>query len=229
MNQVLATFSAAVTRPDWSRIDTVLLDMDGTLLDLRFDNAFWLQRVPERFALRHSLTIEQAREQLTPRFAAVHGTLDWYCTDYWSRELSLDIAGLKHEMRDQIRYLPGAESFLRALRQRGLRTILMTNAHRDSLAIKASQTQLTGYFDVVVSSHEYRAPKESGLFWERAQHELGFDRARSLFVDDSLSVLDAARAFGIAQIFAITHPDSSGELREIAEFPGVRAVSDLLE
>jgi putative hydrolase of the HAD superfamily len=229
MNQVLATFAAAVARPDWSRIDTVLLDMDGTLLDLRFDNDFWLQRVPERFALRHSLTLEQAREQLTPRFAAVHGTLDWYCTDYWSRELSLDIAGLKHEMRDQIRYLPGAESFLGALRQRGLRTILMTNAHRDSLTVKQSQTQLTSYFDAVVSSHEYLAPKESDAFWHRAQQQLRFDRARCLFVDDSLSVLRAARAFGVAQIFAITQPDSGGEPREIAEFPGVRAVSDLLD
>ena len=26
---------------DWTQLDTILLDMDGTLLDLEFDNHFW--------------------------------------------------------------------------------------------------------------------------------------------------------------------------------------------
>lgn len=30
----------------WKEIDTVLLDMDGTLLDLNFDNHFWKEFVP---------------------------------------------------------------------------------------------------------------------------------------------------------------------------------------
>ena len=215
-------------RPDWERIDVVLLDMDGTLLDLRFDNDFWLQRVPERFALRHSLTLDAARHELMPRFASVQGTLNWYCTDYWTRELGLDIAALKREVREQVRYLPGAEAFLGELRRRRVRTTLLTNAHHDSLHIKASQTNLTHYFDAVVSSHEYGAPKESPEFWHRARTQLGFDPARSLFVDDSLAVLRAAREFGIAQVFAITQPDSSAERRQVAEFPSVAGVIDLL-
>ncbi|HBT55971.1 MAG TPA: haloacid dehalogenase, partial [Pseudomonas sp.] len=31
---------------NWNAIDTVLLDMDGTLLDLHFDNHFWLEHMP---------------------------------------------------------------------------------------------------------------------------------------------------------------------------------------
>ncbi|KEP73664.1 nucleotidase, partial [Microbacterium sp. SUBG005] len=31
---------------DWQAVDTVLLDMDGTLLDLAFDNYFWQKLVP---------------------------------------------------------------------------------------------------------------------------------------------------------------------------------------
>ena len=34
----------------WSGIDTILLDMDGTLLDLHYDNHFWQVYVPEKFA-----------------------------------------------------------------------------------------------------------------------------------------------------------------------------------
>lgn len=216
-------------RPRWDAVEFVLLDMDGTLLDLRFDNYFWLQLVPERFAARHGLTLDAARQQLTPRFAARQGTLDWYCTDFWSRELDLNIAALKREVREQVCFLPGAEQFLAELRQRGLHLALLTNAHEDTLDIKAGQTDLTRYFDAVVSSHRYGAPKETPQFWSQAQAQLQFDPARSLFVDDSLAVLRSARQHGIAQIFAISKPDSGQDQRQVAEFPSVPSILDLLD
>ncbi|MFL6551367.1 MAG: GMP/IMP nucleotidase [Povalibacter sp.] len=215
-------------RPDWQRIDSVLLDMDGTLLDLQFDNYFWLELVPERFAQAHRMSLQEAMESLEPRFAAAHGTLDWYCTDYWTRELGVNIAALKHEFRQQVRFLPGAENFLNELRRRGLRTVLLTNAHRDSLSIKAAQTQLDRYFDSVVSSHDYGVPKETPAFWERAEEALRFDPTRSLFVDDSVPVLKAARDYGIEQIFAISYPDSGMPERVHTEFAAVRGVADLI-
>jgi putative hydrolase of the HAD superfamily len=223
----MLTPSTSIPQPDWSSIDIVLLDMDGTLLDLRFDNHFWLEVIPQRYAQLHRITIDRAREVLNPRFAAKQGTLDWYCIDFWTQELSLDIAELKRELRENVRFLPGAESFLQALKNRRVRTALVTNAHDQSLAVKAKQTDLTRYFDHVISSHRYGHPKENSHFWVCLQEELGFEPARAMFVDDSLSVLRAARRFGIGQIFAITHPDSSQEGRVIEEFPAVRAVSDL--
>lgn len=214
--------------PDWSSIDVVLLDMDGTLLDLRFDNYFWEELIPLRFAEKHGLDLTAARASLAPRFIATQGTLDWYCLEYWTRELSLDVAELKREIREHVSFLPGAESFLQRLKVRPVRTALVTNAHHDSLAVKSAQTKLLQYFDHVVSSHRYGYPKEHPEFWNRLQAELNFDRSRALFVDDSLSVLRAARSYGIAQIFAITHPDSTQQGRVVEEFPAVRAVSELL-
>lgn len=212
----------------WSEIDTVLLDMDGTLLDLRFDNYFWLEMVPDRYARRHGLTIEAARAVLRPRFAAKQGTLDWYCTDFWSRELELDIALLKAEIREIVRYLPGAENFLRELQASGLRRVLVTNAHRDALRIKNEQTQLLRYFDAAVSSHEYGFPKEHPAFWERLRAELGFDPHRTLFIDDSLAVLRAAQQSGVRHIVAIAHPDSTLTRRDMTGFASVAAIAELL-
>lgn len=216
-------------RLDWSAIEIVLLDMDGTLLDLRFDNYFWQELVPLRYANRHGIPLEHAHEELTPRFAANRGTLDWYCVDYWTRELALDIAQLKREMREHVRFLPGAEPFLQFLRERGPRTALVTNAHHNSLAVKAAQTNLLRYFDHVVSSHAYGFPKEHPSFWQRLQAELAFDPARALFVDDSLAVLRAARDYGIGRIVAITHPDSTQGARTVEEFPAVRGVQELVD
>jgi len=213
----------------WSEVDTVLLDMDGTLLDLRFDNHFWLEALPERFARHHGVTLEEARATLVPLFAAKEGSLEWYCTDFWSRELEIDIAALKHELRASVRFLPGAEEFLKGIRSTSLRAVLVTNAHHDALRIKAAQTGLLNYLPEAVSSHQYGVPKEHPEFWVKVQADLGFDPHRTLFVDDSLAVLRAAQRHGIRYIVAIAHPDTTLATRAIAEFASVPRVVDLLQ
>jgi len=219
--------NSAVPSLDWKAIETVLLDMDGTLLDLRFDNYFWQELIPLRFAQARGIDLSVARDELTPRFAAHHGQLNWYCTDFWSRELQLDVAALKHEARIRIGWLHGAESFLYAMRAARKRLLLVTNAHHDSLRIKCAQTGLSQYFEATISSHSYGYPKEHAAFWQALRSEQAFDPARTLFVDDSLPVLRAARDFGIAHIVAITHPDSQRPPRECTEFPSVARIADL--
>lgn len=230
MSTSLTSAAAAVrVLPPWEAIDTVLLDMDGTLLDLRFDNYFWLEFLPERYAERYGLTIHEARMVLRSMLLRKQGTLDWYCTDFWSRELSLDIASLKHEVRKHVRFLPGAEAFLQALREKNVRVALVTNAHRDSLKVKATQTGILDYFDVVFSSHSFGVPKEHPEFWRQLQAELQFDPARTLFVDDSVPVLTAAQRHGIAHVFAISKPDTTLGVREVKGFMSVEQVSHLLD
>jgi 5'-nucleotidase len=213
---------------DWDTIDTVLLDMDGTILDLRFDNFFWGELVPEHYASLHDLEIAEARARLVPRFAAVQGQLQWYCTDYWSRELGLDIAQLKYAAREHIGFLPGAEQFLRSVRASGKRLVLLTNAHHDSLRVKSEQTGLANLFDVTLSSHSFGHPKEHDGFWQGVAALDHFAAQRSLFVDDSLPVLKSARRHGIAHLRAIRRPDSTLPAREITEFVCVDALADLL-
>lgn len=212
----------------WYSIDTVLLDMDGTLLDLSFDNYFWLEWVPYKYGEARGLALATAQTELEPRFAAMRGRLEWYCTDYWSRELDLDIAGLKREVSHRIGWLPGAREFLAALRGLAKRLILVTNAHRDSLHIKGERTGIADYFDALVSSHEYGHAKEHPEFWPALRTTHPFDPARTLFVDDSEPVLRAARDHGIAHIVAVTHPDSQQFERHCDEFASVPRVAHLM-
>ena len=212
----------------WSQIDTVLLDLDGTLLDLAFDRRFWRQRVPEAWAQQRAITLEQSRAELQPRFAAREGTLDWYCIEYWSRELELDIRALKQGVAHGIRWLPGAREFLKRVRVLGKRLVLITNAHPITLAIKDARTEVISYFDAGFSSHRFGAPKEHPQFWRELAKVENFDPGRSLFVDDSLGVLRAARAAGVGLIYAVRKPDSSCAARMHQEFPAVDAVAELL-
>jgi putative hydrolase of the HAD superfamily len=212
---------------DWPAIDTVLLDMDGTLLDLRFDNWFWLELIPSRYAAVHGLEPAQAQGLLAPKFVEVKGTLQWYCIEYWTRTLKLDIGCIKREALAQVRFLPGAEQFLLKLKDSGKRCVLVTNAHPKTLAIKNEGVALTRYFDACYSTHTFAAPKEDAAFWPRLAAAERFPLKRTLFVDDSLAVLDAARDFGIGCLRAVRRPDSGRPPQHTGEYWAVDRVADL--
>jgi 5'-nucleotidase len=219
---------AATPVVDWDAIDTVLVDMDGTLLDLNFDTFFWREVVPDRYARLHGLTVLAAQQSLAPRFEAKIGTLEWYCLDHWARDLELDLKTLKREHRERIRFLPGAQDFLASVRARGKRLVIVTNAHRDTFAVKAEQTGIDRLVDTVVCSHDFAAPKESAAFWHALEAHEPFDALRTLLVEDSLTVLAAARAYGVRHTVAIRRPDSQLPPRVIADFLGVDGVIELV-
>jgi putative hydrolase of the HAD superfamily len=213
---------------DWSAIDTVLLDMDGTLLDLRFDNWFWQEHIPGRYAAARGLGLEEARSQLMPRFGAMRGTLQWYCIEYWSRELGLDIGSIKREAMPRVQFLPGAQEFLSRLQASGKRRVLVTNAHPETLAIKNECLSLTRYFDACYSTHPFDAPKEHAAFWPRLAAAETFQPQRTLFVDDSIPVLKAAHVFGIGWLRAVRRPDSGLPPQHTGDYAGVDRVADLM-
>jgi putative hydrolase of the HAD superfamily len=201
--------------------------MDGTLLDLAFDNFFWLELVPARYACARGLDEAAAYAAVTRKYADVLGTLPWYCLDHWTRELELDIAALKKEHRHLIRFLPMVPEFLRAARSRA-RVIIVTNAHRQTLEIKMSETHLYAQVDRVVCAHDLDAPKESSKFWAELARREPFEPKRTLLLDDSVSVLRAAQEFGLTRTLAIRRPDSRHPARPIEGFDSVDGVADLL-
>ena len=194
---------------EWQNIDTVLLDMDGTLLDLAFDNFFWQQYVPEQYARLRDIPDDQAHRLIHDWIHRHHGTLNWYCLDFWSGELGMDIAGLKRQVAERIGYRQGAEDFLQALRDSGKRVVMVTNAHPAALSLKVERTGIDRFFDQLITSHGYGAAKEDQLFWQRLQQEMPFEKERAILVDDSLTVLESARTYGIGHLWSILHPDSS--------------------
>lgn len=219
--------SAAVRIP--AHIDTLLLDLDGTLLDLAFDTHFWLEVVPDYYGRARGMSGPEAlAKEIQPKLRQAEGTLNWYSLDYWSRVLELDLSAIKSQHDERIAWLPGAQDFLRRQRAAGRRLVLATNSHPETLRIKDRKAGIRPLLDALYSSHQFGAPKEYAEFWLRLRREVGYDPQRTAFIDDNVKVLEAAKAAGIALAIAVTDPDSSRPAREApAGFVHVRAVSEI--
>lgn len=215
--------------PDWASIDTVCLDLDGTLLDQAYDNHIWRDLVPQHFAVAHGMDKDAAHAEIARRFEALRGTLDWYCIEHWSRNLGIDIGALHREVRSHVAWLPGARDFLANMRSAGKRLLLLTNSHPIALAVKHEQTGVLDYLDASVTSHDFGYPKEHALFWRAAIAQFGFDPGRSLFVDDNTRMLEAAGEAGIRWVYGVRHWDTRGARREHTLHPSVDSVLDLVQ
>lgn len=212
---------------NWQQIDSVLLDMDGTLLDLHFDNYFWNQLVPERYAVLQGISLEDSQTELNKSFVGLRGTLNWYCTDFWSDLTGLDIMALKQECQHKIALRPHTEAFLARLRTLGKRTVIITNAHPDSVALKMQHTALDTMVDRVISSHHYRHPKEHLEFWQHLANDEPHVPSRTLFIDDSLAVLHSAANAGIGHLLSIRQPDSQQPAKDCAPFVALQDFTEL--
>ena len=215
--------------PQWADIETVLLDMDGTLLDLHFDNHFWLTHVPQCYAALHGLSDEEAHSQLMQKYAEVKGRLDWYCVEFWSRELALDIRQLKHDIADKISIRPEVDEFLGWLNRQQKRVVLVTNAHPVSLWLKMDKTGLHAHFDKIIHAHELGLAKEQPGFWAKLQQLEPYKPANTLLIDDNIEVLDSASEYGIRYCCAIHLPDSQGAAVENTRYPALKSFREIMD
>ena len=205
-----------------------MLDMDGTLLDLAFDNFMWLEHIPREYARKNKISQEAAKEELYAHFQQMQGTLDWYCLDNWSDVLDLDILELHRQQHQKIGYLSGAREFLQTVTDYGIRMLLVTNSHGGTLAIKVDATGLDQFFDSVYTSHDLGYAKEDPLFWHALQKADPFDPEKTLYADDTVTVLQSAKTHGIKSLIAVTCPDSRRPANIVADFSGVERLADLL-
>ena len=213
---------------DWNQIDTVLLDMDGTLLDRHFDDHFWLEHVPKRYAEKYGVGHAQAKERLYDMFRSQENTLNWTDLDYWSDQLGLDIPVLKVEIDHLIAVHPFVMEFLVYLRQHGKGIHLVTNAHGKTLDLKLRRTRIGPYFDGIVSAHDLGLPKEDPAFWGKLQERLPFVPERTMLGEDSETNLETARLFGIKYLIHVGRFSSQSAPAVSTRFSTINFFSELV-
>ena len=194
---------------NWHDIDTVLLDMDGTLLDRHFDDHFWLEHVPARWAAHNGKDLEYARKHLYALFRSQENTLNWTDLDYWSDSLKLDIPLLKREVEHLIAVHPFVVEFLLFLKQHQKTVWLVTNAHSKTLDLKMKKTMLGPYFDGIISAHQVGLPKEDPRFWHALQAFVPFSPERTMLGEDSETNLLTAAEYAIEYLIYVGRHSST--------------------
>lgn len=220
----------AQIKPDfrWNDLDTVLLDMDGTLLDKYFDDYFWEHYVPRQYAERNKLSLDSARNELLERYRSVESTLQWTDLDYWTEQLEMDIPGLKMKIDHMIAVHPFVVEFLEFIRAHGKRIILVTAAHSKTLKIKIDKTGIEPFFERIICAEEIGTAKEDTRFWKLLEEMLGFNRERTLLADDTAKVLMSARHHGIKELIHIAKPSSQKPLEYSSHFPSIGRFNELI-
>ncbi len=213
---------------NWQQIDTVLLDMDGTLLDLHFDNYFWQEYLPHRYAEIKAVDPLQARQDLQQLTQSIRGTLNWYCTDFWSRTLEINVVELKHEVSHKVAIRPNCIEFLDDLNRAGKDVVMVTNAHHDSLELKMEKTGIADKFHSLITVHEFSLPKEDPDCWKEVQNIHPFTPDRTLLIDDNLLALQSAQDYGITQLLAIFKPDSRSPAQLVTDFRAIHEFSEIM-
>jgi putative hydrolase of the HAD superfamily len=197
-----------VTASQWEEISWVLLDMDGTLLDLCFDDTFWRSELPKAYAAHHQMSVEESLSIINDIASSRFGTLEWYCIDFWSDILEFDIRPTKNKLTHLVGFRNGALAFLKWLKHQNKHVILATNAHPDSIALKDTQTDLCQWVDKVMHAHDASAPKESQDYWHWLHKKTKFEATKALFIDDNDHILDAAGVAGIRYCIGVNTPNS---------------------
>jgi 5'-nucleotidase len=213
---------------DWNQVDDVLLDMDGTLLDRHFDNFFFEEELPRRYAAKHGLKAVEAREKLFALYRTVEGELDWTNLHYWTKTLGIDVIAMTKEFDYMIGFLPHAEEFLRYLQTNGKRVHLVTNAHTTGVAINVDKTGLDHHVQRIVDAFEVGYLKMRAEYWPICQRLIGFEPKRTLYLDDDESCLNAAQEYGIGHIFHSAKSSSQLPPQRSARHRSIESLANFL-
>lgn len=208
-----------------------MFDMDGTLLDLAYDDLIWNHKLPERHAAMNACTLEQSHATLHDFYENHKHTLSWYSSSFWTSKVGVNTLALQYDYKKNIQPRSGCFELLEILKQRGYKCWIVTNADCAGLKLKLENINLRPYFEVIVSSEEIGHAKEFIEFWQILQNMHPFNPKNVVLIDDTAKVLNGAALFGIESLITISQPSSNKVAKNALEleYPAINDLTELVE
>ena len=156
----------------------IMFDMDGTPLDLAFDDYIWNQCLPEHYAQFHGYSLEKSHQYLQQLYLDHKHTLSWYSSAFWSLQTGINTLKMQQNHESKICLRAGSLELLEQLKAAGHVCWLVTNADCKSLELKLENIPLRPHFDLIISSEQIGYPKETLAFWKYLQQQHSFNPNR---------------------------------------------------
>ncbi len=195
-------------------VKAVLFDLDGTLVD-----SMWMWKdidveYLKRYGRRLPSKLQKEIEGMSFSETAV------YFKEHFQLPQSLEeIKGMwiemaKEKYAHQVFMKPGALSFLRYLKEHGVRSAIATSNSRELLDVVVESLGLGSYIDCSMTSCEAGAGKPAPDIYLKVAKRLGASPLECLVFEDTPAGLMAGINAGI-RVCAVEDPYAAGQKEEI--------------
>ena len=159
--------------------------MTGTLVTYRFSDSVWFEGLPQVYAQRKGVSLEQAKEYMFREYDRVgEERVEWYDIKYWYRHFGLGngwealLAGLRH----RIEFYPETRPVLESLSGK-YDLVVVTNAAKEFIDIE--MTEIRHYFKRIFSAvSDFHQVKKTADFYQQVCRTLGIEIQELVHVGD---------------------------------------------
>jgi HAD superfamily hydrolase (TIGR01549 family) len=149
-----------------SELKIISFDVEGTLVTTDFSYAVWFEAIPELYAEKHGITIEQAKKAVTDEYKKVGDQKpEWYDIKYWFQKLDIGNYEIAMEhYHSRVNYYPEVIDILSSLNKK-YQLIAASGSSREFL--HHLLRDIKHYFHKVFSSiSDYKQIKTNDFYRE---------------------------------------------------------------
>jgi phosphoglycolate phosphatase len=196
----------------FDRIDTMLFDYEGTLVDFQWKLS---EAVEETLKMLRDIGFAkdriQSRRYSTLMTEAMQGAVEiGLQPDQVREKIGFVYDRFDKDALTRWALRPYVKDFLHKIRTKGVRTGLVSNVGGKTLIKALSKLGLEGFFDIALSRNDVLNLKPNPDGINLAIEGLGTKKDKSIFIGDSLDDINAARNAGI-QVIIITDGENIKE------------------
>ncbi|MEF8874065.1 MAG: HAD family hydrolase [Candidatus Thermoplasmatota archaeon] len=214
-----------------SDFEFISFDMDGTLMPDDFADDFWLERIPQLYAEKESISKKEASSHLLEEYDRVgKNDIRWYEPDYWFSKLEIDKEPkvVLEEMRGDYSLYDDAVEAIERL-HRNYRLVVISNGHK--IFINAGlEGYLPHFFRTYSSVSDFGLHSKTIELYKEVCADLDTDPGKVVHVGDSRkNDYEPSRKAGLEAYLLDRDEKKSINLDEENVLRGLRELIDVLE
>lgn len=198
---------------DWKDIKAALFDLDGVVFDTEPQyTVFWGAQCrefhPEHPGLEHEIK-GQTLTQIFDKHFTANGLKDKQ--PLITRRLN------DYEARMSYDYVEGFEDFIGQLRQRGIRTAVVTSSNLPKMqSVYRQRPEFQGLFDAILTSEDFECSKPDPDCYLKAAQRFGMSPNECVVFEDSFNGLKAGRAAGMT-VVGLATTNAAEDIRPLCD------------